>query len=40
MDTVPDIMVGNSQMETSEEFDEFMYKLGVNISSRRIGNSL
>merc|ERR1712083_1001709 len=32
--------VGDFQMETSEGFDEFMYELGVNIFTRKIGNSL
>merc|ERR1712117_704733 len=40
MDTIPDIMVGDFQMETSEGFDEFMYEMGVNIFTRKIGNSL
>ena len=40
MVTIPDIMVGDFQMETSEGFDEFMYEMGVNIFTRKIGNSL
>ena len=39
-DTIPDIMVGDFQMESSQGFDEFMYELGVNILTRKIGNSL
>ena len=39
-DTIPDIMVGDFQMESSEGFDELMYELGVNIFTRKIGNSL
>ena len=39
-DTIPDIMVGDFQMESSQGFDELMYELGVNILTRKIGNSL
>ena len=39
-DTIPDIMVGDVQMESSVGFDELMYELGVNILTRKIGNSL
>eukprot|EP00092_Neocalanus_flemingeri_P034971 GFUD01038054.1.p1 GENE.GFUD01038054.1~~GFUD01038054.1.p1 ORF type:complete len:157 (+),score=53.71 GFUD01038054.1:324-794(+) len=37
---LPDFMIGDFQMETSEGFDEFMYEMGVNIFTRKIGNSL
>merc|ERR1711874_454520 len=40
MENIPEIMVGDFQMESSEGFDELMYELGVNIFTRKIGNSL
>ena len=40
MAAIPDFMIGDFQMETSEGFDDYMYELGVNIFTRKIGNSL
>ena len=34
--SVPEMMLGSFQMETSEGFDEFMYEMGVNMFTRLI----
>merc|ERR1711862_1036555 len=40
MAALPDFMVGDFQMETSEGFNDFMYEMGVNFVTRNIANNL
>ena len=37
---LPDYMIGDFQMETSEGFNDFMYEMGVNFVTRNIANNL
>merc|ERR1712080_451568 len=37
---LPEFMIGDFQMETSEGFNDYMYELGVNIVTRNIANNL
>lgn len=40
MTTLPEFMIGDFQMETSEGFNDFMYEMGVNFVTRNIANNL
>ena len=40
MARLPESMIGDFQMETSEGFNDYMYELGVNIVTRNIANQL
>ena len=40
MAALPEFMVGDFQMETSEGFNDFMYEMGVNFVTRNIANNL
>ena len=37
---LPEFMIGDFQMETSEGFNDFMYEMGVNFVTRNIANNL
>ena len=37
---MPEFMIGDFQMETSEGFNDFMYEMGVNFVTRNIANNL
>ena len=40
MPQLPEFMIGDFQMETSEGFNDFMYEMGVNFVTRNIANNL
>ena len=37
---IPEIMIGDFQMESSVGFNDFMWELGVNFVTRNIANNL
>ena len=37
---MPEFMIGDFQMETSDGFNDFMYEMGVNFVTRNIANNL